>query len=106
MERENWGGALFLVFRRGQRKIFELEKWFCRENKITKKHYVNLSYGKKLVRKIFSEYKLSRRQRNYIQFIFNRENPLEVFVIDMQAFGLPKIKSLFYQENGEDPQKK
>jgi len=96
METENWHGKTYLVFRKGQNNLRHSIDHLpqnnsltaLKGNSVTKNHYVQKSYGRKMIKKIFSEYKLSRRQKNNLTLFCNKNNPLEIMVIPLSVYGL------------------
>jgi len=92
MEIENWNGTLYMIFRRGRSHLPEIYK-HCEANIITgdqisKKYFIQLSYGKKIVSKIFSENKISNRQRKLVLCTLSEENKNEIVKLDMLNIGL------------------
>ncbi|MES0491214.1 MAG: tRNA lysidine(34) synthetase TilS [Leptospirales bacterium] len=98
---ENWHGQIHVVFRRGRNNLYlqRNEKGLSdfiklRNNEISKKHFIQLAFGKKSITKIFSEKKLSKRQRSNVILYCNPENEEEVFFIPLSIFGLKDYKSI------------
>jgi len=101
IEYENWHGYIHVVFRRGRNNLHlqrnEQGLSNCiklRGNEISKKQFIQLAFGKKSILKIFSEKKLSRRQRLNIVLYCNPENEKEVYFIPLSIFGLKDYKSV------------
>ena len=90
IERENWGGDVFIVIRRGRTFMQRPPENFINAATVTKSYYIRQSYGKKSLRKIFSELRLSKRQLGRIAM--PREGAFEVSSIPLEQFGLKSIK--------------
>jgi len=99
IEKENWSGKIYLVFRRGRARLnipplilYNIDNHFhIMADQITKKHYIQFSYGKKGVKKIFSEKNLSHRQRKALPLYANQKQPFEILFIPLSIFGLKDI---------------
>ncbi|MDH4263871.1 MAG: hypothetical protein OEV78_12590 [Spirochaetia bacterium] len=92
MEIENWNGTHYMIFRRGLSRLPGLYK-HCETNIITgdqisKKYFIQLAYGKKIISKIFSENKISKRQRKLVICTLSEENKNEIIKLDMRNIGL------------------
>lgn len=104
IELENWSNLIYLVFRRGRKTIFEFEnkkRYFLNlgltqdANRVTKKDKILFSYGHKSVKKIFSEMRLSKRQRQYIFLSFAKKNEVPIVTkISLELFGLKNLYSV------------
>ena len=90
IERENWGGDVFIGIRRGRTFMQRPPENFINAATVTKSYYIRQSYGKKSLRKIFSELRLSKRQLGRIAM--PREGAFEVSSIPLEQFGLKSIK--------------
>lgn len=108
VEMENWGGRLYLVFRRGAASLEQNEKLeegyqalIEKQNyrivsaaAITKSAYISQSYGKKRVKKILNELRLSQRQRGALPLFYkSQNNAKEIDYIPLSFFGIPDIQS-------------
>lgn len=112
VEKENWKGSLFLVFRRGQSHIKTEQSLEAFEKKnlplavsepvsgqnhlvltanlVLKKHFIQMPYGRKMVKKILSESKLSARQKKNLP-LFVKPQSNEVIFIPLSVYGLRDI---------------
>ncbi len=90
MEIENWNQTLYYTFRRGRKQIFPLQvkENFISGTDITKHHYIHLMYGRKKISKIFSEKRLSQRQRGNLLMEYNPDDPREILSVMLNIFGL------------------
>jgi len=58
---------------------------------ITKSYFVQKKYGRKSVKKIFSELKLSKRQRKFLKLSYSDENHKGIICIYTDVFGRKNI---------------
>lgn len=94
VELENWHDMHFFVFRRGRTRLLHNKiqnTSFVRGDQITKSYFILLDYGKKSVKKILSEKRLSLRQRKNLFLPLREKDSLQVNCIDLTPFGLKKI---------------
>jgi tRNA(Ile)-lysidine synthetase-like protein len=106
VEKENWDESIYLIFRRGREnlnfyspKMLRDDVVILKGNQIHKKFFIKLLYGKKSILKIFSEKKLSSRQRKNTFLVADKTNNLEVYAIYINRFGLKDIVSINYDLN-------
>ncbi|MDH4199895.1 MAG: tRNA lysidine(34) synthetase TilS [Spirochaetia bacterium] len=98
IETENWYGDSWIVFRRGRNTLRKLNlqgassATVCADQ-ITKKYYIQMPYGKKSVKKILSESRLSLRQRCNLPLPLRGQNSFEVIRIPLSLIGLKDIIS-------------
>lgn len=88
VEKENWYGNIFLVLRRGNSHLSFLPTPKNSARSLIPQETILQKYGRKKIKKIFSEFQISNRQKKWIK-VQKKDN--EVFAIDMQALGLPII---------------
>lgn len=89
IEIENWNNDLFYTIRRGQKFLYPKEYNTVRASNITKKFFIQQKYGKKSVKKILSEKKISTRQRFNLFLRISEKDPFEVTNIPLSIFGMP-----------------
>lgn len=92
-----------LVVRKGRGNFFQSSKrpegallW----PEITKSHFIQLSYGRKSVKKIISERKLSERQKRGIFFLPSKNSTLEIEKIILSNLSEKNITSNAAEANG------
>lgn len=91
VEKENWQGNIFLIIRRGNYRLNFLSVQKNSAKELSPQETILQKYGRKKIKKIFSEFQISNRQKKWIK-VQKKDN--EVLSIDMQALGLPT----FYKE--------
>lgn len=94
MEIENWHEKIVLVIRRGNVNLHPKTKlskpnFFC-ASEADPHASIHFVYGRKKLKKVFSELKISKRQRN---IVFLQGTKKEITEIDLTALGLKKIKA-------------
>ena len=111
IEKENWNGILYLTFRKGLKNLLLLQNKSLLEiqnfikqfdqnikytilqgNQIEPNFFIQLQYGKKLIKKIYSENKLSQRQRHNLNIVLHPHNKNEVLFLPLSIYGLKNIK--------------
>jgi tRNA(Ile)-lysidine synthase TilS/MesJ len=110
IEKENWSGSPYITFRRGCNRLmfdhlhsFDTDKYsIIMANETGKKHYIQMPYGKKMVKKIFSEKQLSNRQRKSLPLVFDKKKPFEITNIPLSIFGLNDINCKFSNKGKEE----
>ena len=61
-------------------------------NKITKKYFIQLQFGRKSIKKILNEKKLSRRQIANLLLLVSDNNPYEIVFIPLEIYGMKNYK--------------
>lgn len=94
IETENWQGHHSLVFRRGRSKLPRIVPAgvkFLFADELPAAAKIKLSYGHKQVKKIFSELKLSPRQRHVLPVEIDPDDCCRVKKIYLEIFGMKNI---------------
>ncbi|MDH5719185.1 MAG: tRNA lysidine(34) synthetase TilS [Spirochaetia bacterium] len=102
IEIENWHNNIYLVVRRGQKtlnykkpQIKNINVYdIIKAEDITKKYFISLSFGKKSVKKILSEKKLSTRQRSNMYLPLSKENGLKILQAPLSVYDIKDINSV------------
>ena len=108
VELENWNEKIYIIIRRGSSKLYCLEDsqkclkyldnfFWINGTKISKKNYIQLNYGKKSIKKIFSEKKISQRQRKNIYIPTLKKNKQEGIYLPLSLYGLKDYFSIHLQ---------
>jgi|GEM_PF-2281793 len=98
IEIENWSDQLYVVFRRGRKNLpvaimLSANSATLAANLVTKKHFIKMPYGRKSVKKILGEKKLSARQRKSLPLAMSLTDPLEILSVPLSCFGLKDMQS-------------
>ncbi|MDH4261717.1 MAG: tRNA lysidine(34) synthetase TilS [Spirochaetia bacterium] len=102
IEKENWSNKIYIIFRKGRNRLLNIKSTqyninlysTIKSSTITKKYFIKLSFGKKIVKKILSEKQLSNRQKQSLDLVINKKNHLEIMYIPLSCFGLKDITSI------------
>lgn len=104
MEKENWHGKIFLVARRGNNRLTDTAEYkkqntglygnVINAQQVNAQMYIEQKYGRKKIKKILSEFKVSKRQREliFLQVEENSQTNQEILQMDMSLLGLPVFK--------------
>ena len=118
IEIENWNNQWYTVFRRGRSTLQKIQTRTSHalENflkncgspelyieypaaKVTKSHKINFAYGRKSVKDLFKEKKISERQKKNIAILIEKDNLKKVVFLPLSVFGLTDIRS--YSQKAE-----